>query len=116
MRIIIIGRESFNILKEFKAVFHNDTTASEYIILRNGSIIYASSLPERDWVKFMDINEVREEILNIESTKWRSESRKSMKLKHLGEILSNMIIFNRDLVIDELLRKENYYDILCYAC
>ena len=124
MRLIIIGRTTYYIIEEFNSAFRRNVMdgsgrsdyTKEYLILKNGTLYYASQLVEKPWAKHLDINEIREVISNTDSNTWRSEERKKTQLEHLRSVISMMISYNRNMIIDELLTKESHYDILCYAC
>lgn len=118
MKFIIKGRETYNILEEFIEPFIDGKThpSTEYIIIRNNKVIFWRDNIWPIEERFLDISELRDTIKFTELTNWRSENRKSIMLNHLRKVLSLMITHNRNLNIDEVLSKETYYDILCYAC
>lgn len=63
------------------------------------------------------LEELRWEVSNIEaSTKWRSEERRLKTIEYYKKIISLMTSYKREVTIDEILTKENYFDTLCLAC
>lgn len=124
MRLIIIGRTTYYIIEEFNSAFRRNVMdgsgrsdyTKEYLILKNGTLFYASELVEKPWSKHLDINDLREVISNTDSKTWRSEDRKKTQIEHLRSVLSIMISHSRNMRIDELLTKESHYDTICYAC
>ena len=124
MRLIIVGRTTYYIIEEFNSAFRRNVMdgsgrsdyEKEYLILKDGTIFYASQLVEKPWAKHLDIKELRDVISESSSKTWRNEDTKKRQLEHLRSVLSIMISHSRNMRIDELLTKESHYNTICYAC
>lgn len=107
MRIISNSKgEYYHIIEELKCPFNEK---KDYIILKDGEIIYWQNSNNYYHDMKLDIEMMKEYINEIEATKWRSETRRQKTLYFSKETLSKMIAYKRELKIDEVLRDENEY-------
>ena len=107
MRIISNSKgEYYHIIEELKCPFNEK---KDYIILKDGEIIYWQNSNNYYLDMKLDIEMMKEYINEIEATKWRSETRRQKTLYFSKETLSKMIAYKRELKIDEVLRDENEY-------
>ena len=115
MRFIVNSKGGYHhIIEELVCPFNEK---KDYIILKDGEIIYwRNARPSSFGIdsnyytdKKLDIEMMKEYIDEIESTKWRSETRRQKTLDFSREILSKMIAYKRELKIDKVLKDDNEY-------
>ncbi len=103
MRFVISSKgEYYHIIEELVCPFNEK---KDYIILKDGEIVYWQNSNNYYVDKKLDIEMMKEYINEIDITKWRSETRKQKTLGFLRETLSKMITYKREIKIDEVLNK-----------
>jgi len=113
MRFVVNSNgEYYHIIEELVCPFNEK---KDYIILKDGEIIYWQN--DNDYYHDMklDIEMTKEHISKIELTKYRSETRKQKTLDFSRETLSKMIAYKREIKIDEVLNKTRQEDIWQYC-
>jgi hypothetical protein len=103
-----------------------DDSISPYdrIVVINGEIFL---MRDRESSPFWTISDLKNQISNIIKSSWRSaqnpgftypssEKRRIKTLNYYKKIESIMVFYKREIKINNLLTKENYYDMLCLAC
>lgn len=113
MRFVVNNRgEYYHIIEELVCPFNEK---KDYIILVNGEITYWQNANNYYVDKKLNIEAMKEYVDEIESTKWRSETRKQKTLDFSRETLSKMIAYKREIKIDEVLNKTRQEDIWQYC-
>ena len=113
MRFIVNSKGGYHhIIEELVCTFNEK---KDYIILKDGEIIYWQNANDYYTDKKLDIEMMKEYIDEIEATKWRSETRKQKTLGFSRETLSKMITYKREIKIDEVLNKTRQEDIWQYC-
>jgi hypothetical protein len=103
MRFVVNSRgEYYHIIEELVCPFNEK---KDYIILKDGEIIYWQNANDYYHDMKLDIEITKEHISKIELTKYRSETRKQKTLGFLKETLSKMIAYKREIKIEEVLNK-----------
>ena len=103
MRFVVNSKgEYYHIIEELVCPFNEN---KDYIILKDGEIVYWQNSSNYYIDKKLDIEMMREYINEIDITKWRSETRKQKTLGFSRETLSKMITYKREIKIDEVLNK-----------
>lgn len=103
MRFIVNSKGGYHhIIEELVCPFNEK---KDYIILKDGEIIYWQNANDYYTDKKLDIEMMKEYIDEIEATKWRSETRKQKTLDFSRETLSKMIAYKREIKIEEVLNK-----------
>ena len=114
MRFVVNSNgEYYHIIEELVCPFNEK---KDYIILKDGEIIYWQNANDYYHDMKLDIEMTKEHISKIELTKYRSETRKQKTLDFSRETLSKMITYKREIKIDEVLNKtieEEYKYWLC---
>lgn len=114
MRFIVNSKGGYHhIIEELVCPFNEK---KDYIILKDGEIIYWQNANDYYHDMKLDIEMTKEHISKIELTKYRSETRKQKTLDFSRETLSKMIAYKREIKIDEVLNKtieEEYKYWLC---
>lgn len=114
MRFVVNSRgEYYHIIEELVCPFNEK---KDYIILKDGEIIYWQNASNYYIDKKLDIEMMKDYINEIDITRWRSETRKQKTLDFSRETLSKMIAYKREIKIDEVLNKtieEEYKYWLC---
>ena len=114
MRFVVNSNgEYYHIIEELVCPFNEK---KDYIILKDGEIVYWQNSSNYYIDKKLDIEMMKEYINEIDITKWRSETRKQKTLGFSRETLSKMITYKREIKIDEVLNKIREEDILYLAC
>jgi hypothetical protein len=104
MRLIVNNKgEYYHIIEELICPFND--MGKDYIILKDGEIIYWKNSNDYYHEMYLDIEATKENISRIELTNYRSEIRKQKTLDFLRENLSKMITYKREIKIDEVLNK-----------
>ena len=113
MRFVISSKgEYYHIIEELVCPFNEK---KDYIILKDGEIVYWQNSNNYYVDKKLDIEMMKEYINEIDITKWRSETRKQKTLGFSRETLSKMIAYKREIKIDEVLNKTRQEDIWQYC-
>ena len=113
MRFVVNSKgEYYHIIEELVCPFNEK---KDYIILKDGEIVYWQNSSNYYIDKKLDIEMMREYINEIDITKWRSETRKQKTLGFSRETLSKMIAYKREIKIDEVLNKTRQEDIWQYC-
>ena len=113
MRFVVNSRgEYYHIIEELVCPFNEK---KDYIILKDGEIVYWQNSNNYYVDKKLDIEMMKEYINEIDITKWRSETRKQKTLGFSRETLSKMIAYKREIKIDEVLNKTRQEDIWQYC-
>ena len=113
MRFVVNSNgEYYHIIEELVCPFNEK---KDYIILKDGEIVYWQNSSNYYIDKKLDIEMMREYINEIDITKWRSETRKQKTLGFSRETLSKMIAYKREIKIDEVLNKTRQEDIWQYC-
>ena len=103
MRFVISSKgEYYHIIEELVCPFNEK---KDYIILKDGEIVYWQNSNNYYVDKKLDIEMMKEYINEIDITKWRSETRKQKTLGFSRETLSKMMAYKREIKIDEVLNK-----------
>ena len=103
MRFVVNSNgEYYHIIEELVCPFNEK---KDYIILKDGEIVYWQNSSNYYIDKKLDIEMMREYINEIDITKWRSETRKQKTLGFSRETLSKMIAYKREIKINEVLDK-----------
>ena len=103
MRFVVNSRgDYYHIIEELKCPFNEK---KDYIILKDGEIIYWQNANNYYIDKKLNIEMMKEYISEIEVTKWRSEERRQKTLNFSREILNKMIAYKRQIKIEEVLDK-----------
>jgi hypothetical protein len=115
MTIRTINGRWYQVLSDvlYKNIGHTKDT----IVIGDGGDVIL--LRELDYTKpYWNIQDVKNEIADVaNSTKWRSEERRTKTLQYYRNILNIMTGYIRNQTIDNILRNEDYnYDTLCLAC
>lgn len=118
MEFKIINRIAYQVLSDVKySPFLKDGMESDTIALNGSDVVL---LRDHDYTRYLwTVQDIKDEIDNINgSTKWRNEERRIKTLKYYRDILNIMVGYQREQVIDHVLRKEEDYNLdpLCYAC
>ena len=113
MRFVVNSRgEYYHIIEELVCPFNEK---KDYIILKDGEIIYWQNANDYYHDMKLDIEMTKEHISKIELTNYRSETRKQKTLGFSRETLSKMIAYKREIKIDEVLNKTRQEDIWQYC-
>lgn len=113
MRFVVNSNgEYYHIIEELVCPFNEK---KDYIILKDGEIVYWQNASNYYIDKKLDIEMMKELINEIDITKWRSETRKQKTLVFTRETLSKMIAYKREIKIDEVLNKTRQEDIWQYC-
>lgn len=113
MRFVISSKgEYYHIIEELVCPFNEK---KDYIILIDSEIMYWQNANNYYIDKKLNIESMKEYVDEIESTKWRSETRRQKTLDFSREILSKMIAYKREIKIDEVLNKTRQEDIWQYC-
>ena len=113
MRFVVNSRgEYYHIIEELICPFNEK---KDYIILKDGEIIYWQNANDYYHDMKLDIEMTKEHISKIELTNYRSETRKQKTLGFSRETLSKMIAYKREIKIDEVLNKTRQEDIWQYC-
>jgi len=113
MRFVVNSNgEYYHIIEELVCPFNEK---KDYIILKDGEIIYWQNANDYYHDMKLDIEMTKEHISKIELTKYRSETRKQKTLDFSRETLSKMIAYKREIKIDEVLNKTRQEDIWQYC-
>lgn len=95
---------SYQILEEFEDY--------DIIIYQGELLALEKSYPYERYNVIM----LRDILVDVKNKNWRSQERKEQRIRKINQVCDALIRHNRDLKIDEVLRKESDYDILCLAC
>ena len=108
MRFVVNSNgEYYHIIEELKCPFNEK---KDYIILKDGEIVYWRNTNNYYQDMKLNVEMMKENIIETEILKWRSEERKQKTLGFLRETLSKMIAYKREIKIEDVLRKETEYN------
>ena len=103
MRFVVNSNgEYYHIIEELKCPFNEK---KDYIILKDGEIVYWQNANNYYQDMKLNVEMMKENIIETEILKWRSEERKQKTLGFLRETLSKMIAYKRQIKIEEVLDK-----------
>jgi len=101
MKMIKIGNEYHHILHEFNLEMFGEK--KEYIINRNGEILYYT--PHSLWGNrvFWDLGEITRKINDLENTKFRNQDLKKSRILHWKQALQNITDYTRTEKIEKII-------------
>ena len=111
--IVNSSGEYYHIIEELVCPFNEK---NDYIILKDGEIVYWQNVNNYYRDMKLNVEMMKEHIIDTEILKWRSEERKQKTLIFLRETLNKMIAYKRQIKIDEVLDKTNKEDLIWLAC
>lgn len=113
MRLVTNNRgEWYQVIEELVCPFNEK---KDYIILENDEILYWQNANNYYNDMKLNLEMMKDHIIEIEITKWRSEERKQKTLTFLRDTLSKMIAYEREIKINEVLDKTNKEDLWLYC-
>lgn len=104
--------EWYQVIEELVCPFNEK---KDYIILENDEILYWQNANNYYNDMKLNLGMMKDHIIEIEITKWRSEERKQKTLTFLRDTLSKMVAYKRQIKIEEVLDKTNKEDLWLYC-
>lgn len=117
MRLTINSNgDHYQIIEELTCPFGE---RRDFIILKGDEITYwqkANNYHLDNPIRLkLNVDGMRQHIIDVEIHKWRNEERKRKTLEFLKQTLAKMIAYEREIKIDTILDKDSY-NSLVLAC